>query len=390
MTAEQAEVRRQALARRNAGEFPWQIAEDLGITGRQLQDWLRWAEGDAGIGHGARPRLSWLSDEETNRRRELLARWHQGETARDIAADLGFNSRQVRQWIDWAKQKFPPPESDYAPGDRMTLRRRRMLEARNAGRSVEWIAKRWGVSLSTADNDVRRARADAKADAVGWGPPAEPLLDWLRELPLDAAGWARHELLSQAASAMGHPVDFRHLLWKLRHTEWRCDAYLYRVDDAQEAGRRFRLALLERRQGINLTGLELAAEYGTSVKQIKAWLTAARRLVGQRVKGLPRGSRPDYGKRRRALEMRNRGCSDAVVAQVLGVSWVQAGSLVRGGQGDALRTDVAAIAALGPVAEPLRDWLRQLPADWAGMDKQEFHNRASLAMGYPVYTRGVG
>ena len=73
VTAEQAEVRRQALARRQAGEFPWQIADDLGITARQLQDWLRWAERDAGIGHGVRGPLPWLSDEETNRRRGLLA-----------------------------------------------------------------------------------------------------------------------------------------------------------------------------------------------------------------------------------------------------------------------------------------------------------------------------
>ena len=256
--------------------------------------------------------------------------WHQAETAWDIAADLGVSSRQVRQWVDWAKRNFPPLEYDYAPSDRMMLRRRRMLETRNAGRSVDWVAKRWGVSSATADNDLRRARADAKAYAVVWGPPAEPLLDWLLELPLDAAGWARQELLSQAASAMGHPVDFRHLRWKLAHTEWRCDAYLYRVDDAQDAGRRFRLALLERHQVGNLTALELAAEYGTSVKQVKAWLTAARRLVGTRVKGLPRGLRPDYGKRRCALELRNRGCSDVVVAQALGLSRVLAGWCVRG------------------------------------------------------------
>ena len=69
---------------------------------------------------------------------------------------------------------------------------------------------------------------------------------------------------------------------------------------------------------------------------------------------------------------------------------MQAGSLVRDGQADALRTDVPAIVAMGPVAEPLRDWLAELPADWAGMGKHDFLNWASLAMGYPVYTRSVG
>lgn len=36
VTAEQAAVRRQALARREAGEFPWRIAQDLGITNKKL------------------------------------------------------------------------------------------------------------------------------------------------------------------------------------------------------------------------------------------------------------------------------------------------------------------------------------------------------------------
>ena len=95
-------------------------------------------------------------------------------------------------------------------------------------------------------------------------------------------------------------------------------------------------------------------------------------------------------RRRRALELRNRGMCNADIGQVLVILERLAGHLAAGGAADAGRMDdPKVLSALGPVAEPLPDWLVQLPADWAGMCRQEFLIRASVAMGCPVHIRSL-
>lgn len=158
-----------------------------------------------------------LPEDEVVRRLQLLARTQAGERPRQIAADLGVTSRQVRRWTAWARRHMGVSwEVD------QRKRRRRMLEMRNAGYSYGVIADAFGISESMVGNALPIAWREAYADVDGWGPPAEPLLDWLRQLPLeDAAGMPEVDLLAQAEAAMGHPVAPR-LLWrKLSREGWR-------------------------------------------------------------------------------------------------------------------------------------------------------------------------
>ena len=125
-----------------------------------------------------------LPEDEVIRRLQLLARTQAGERPLQIAADLGVTSRQVRRWTAWARNHV---RVSWAADQRK--RRRRMLEMRNAGHSYGVIADAFGVSESMVGNALPIAWREAYADVDGWGPPAEPLLDWLRQLPLeDAAG----------------------------------------------------------------------------------------------------------------------------------------------------------------------------------------------------------
>ena len=75
---------------------------------------------------------------------------------------------------------------------------------RDSGQTVTAIGDMFGVAAGTVQSDPLRGRKDA--GAAGWGPPAELLLDWLRELPLHVAGMPRSESLAYAGAAMGHPV----------------------------------------------------------------------------------------------------------------------------------------------------------------------------------------
>ena len=108
---------------------------------------------------------------------------------------------------------------------RAMLRRRRVLERRNAGESVASVAVRLGVTPSEVSRMAQQARVEASMFEHPIrqlaGPVAEPLLDWLQTLPLDAAGWSRGEVFDRAAAAMGHEVSEPVLLRKLRDSRCR-------------------------------------------------------------------------------------------------------------------------------------------------------------------------
>ena len=346
--------------------------------------------------------MQWLSDEETAKRQRILTRWQGGDRTQQIADDYDVRSQQIKYWLEWAKREFAPNIADTAV-DRLMRRRRRMLELRNAGWSREAIADYFGVSAATVKQDLMAASAGIKRDPVVWRPPAKPLLDRLHALPDDAAGMARHALLAQAGTAMGHTVDWRLLLWKMRDTDWLCGEFLYRESDEETARRRFvqevgvvmTLALRcpRWRQPMACRPCEPGlggAGCGISVRIMfrrgrlrydSLLCVARRRRSGCRGWML--------GRRRRALELRNRGMCNADIGQVLGMPERLTGHLAAGGAADARRVDDPKVPALGQVSEPLLDWLGQLPVDWAGMRRQEFLIRASVAMGYPVHIRSV-
>lgn len=111
---------------------------------------------------------------------------------------------------------------------RAMLQRRQVLEHRNAGEPVASIAVRLGVTPGEVSRMAQQARVEASMFEHPIhqlaGRVAEPLLDWLQALPLDAAGWTRGQVFEQAAAAMGHEVSEPVLLRKLRDSPWRFDA----------------------------------------------------------------------------------------------------------------------------------------------------------------------
>ena len=117
------------------------------------------------------------------------------------------------------------PLSELTRAERAMLRRRRVLECRNAGQSCVRIAEGLGVSPGEVSRMAQQARVEASRfehpihQLVG--PVAEPLLDWLVALPPAAAGWTRGQVFGQAAAAMGHEVSEPVLLRKLRESPWR-------------------------------------------------------------------------------------------------------------------------------------------------------------------------
>lgn len=101
-------------------------------------------------------------------------------------------------------------------------RRRRALELHKAGAPRAYIATQFGVSPNTVSYLIRVAIYDAASSdpEQPLGPVAEPLLDWLAQLPHDWAGMDRREFLERGTAAMGHPVGAPVLLRKLSLSDW--------------------------------------------------------------------------------------------------------------------------------------------------------------------------
>ena len=127
---------------------------------------------------------------------------------------------------------------------------------------------------------------------------------------------------------------------------------------------------------------ELAASYQVSVSHLKNMLIHARVATGLRMALTGLGERRELvlvwiRRRWQALELYNSGASWDCIGELIGIRSAAVVHFLRLARCDALALDV--VELLGPVAEPLADWLRGMPADRRGLMEL-----AAVAMGHLV------
>ena len=317
--------------------------------------------------------------------------WQAGETPTQIGADVGATGKQVGNWIQWAKRKFA---SGGVWSNSGVEQRRRMLEQRNAGQSWEMLAEQYGITAKTASEYLRRARKEAQLGIGGDRPVAEPLLEWLSRLGEPFVRMSEAEFLGEAAAAMGHPVERKAVMLKLRFTDWRLKkGWLVRRNNGLPSARLSAKQREVRHQRTPLSGDEtarrlqvlrrtqagerprhIAADLGVTSRKVRNWTCWARDYTGAIWEADQRMSRW------RMLDMRNAGHPYGVISDAFSV----AESTVSNELSKSRKEVEFDADGWGPPAEPLLDWLSELPPDWVGMRKQEFLGRAAEAMGHPM------
>lgn len=137
------EQRPLAVRRYLVGESPKSIADDIGCGPSTVRKWVRAA------GHETRPPNAQQYSERT--RQKAVRRYLNGETARDVAADVGCSPTTIARWVEDAGHERR--SGIYSQETRDAAVRRYL-----AGESSTDIAEDLGCTSTTVLNWVHAAR----------------------------------------------------------------------------------------------------------------------------------------------------------------------------------------------------------------------------------------